>query len=269
LDAFPNSHFAAAVLVGVFSYGQVPAFALDEIVRVVKPGGVVVFTMRTDFHDSDAMGVRSRIEALVQNGAWQPSEVTQPEQYLPKLDPDAMFRVWCYRVLPTKLPDVPSNFAEAVRAAMTSRSKVKRIDHCHIWNSMASRLYNRYIECPGYYLVDCEEEILRTNADAIAGSEHVIVELGCGSARKVRNVLDAALRARPDTSLTYIPIDLPRLWSSMARACRSTRGKATSTTSCRPSPRTPPKRCSSSAARSATSRTWKTPCRTCARSAIG
>jgi len=208
LDAFPNSHFAAAVLVGVFSFGQAPAHALDEIVRVVKPGGVVVFTMRTDFHDSDAMGVRSRIDALVNSGAWQLAEITDPELYLPKKDPAALFRVWCYRVLPTKVPDVPSNFAEAVRDAMTSTSKVKRIDHCHIWNSMASRLYNRYIECPEYYLVDSEEEILRTNADEIAGSERLLVELGCGSARKVRNIFDAVLRSRPGTTLTYIPIDL-------------------------------------------------------------
>ena len=208
LDAFPASHFAAAVLVGVFSYGQAPAYALDEMVRVVKPGGVVVFTMRDDFYESNAMNVRSRIDRLSEINAWQLAEVSEPDLYLPKKDPDAKYRVWCFRVLPTKVGDVPDNFAEAVREAFTSSSKIKRIDHCHIWDSMASRLYNRYIECPEYYLVDCEEEILRTNADDIAGSERLLVELGCGSARKVRNILDAVLRVRPDKTVNYIPIDL-------------------------------------------------------------
>jgi L-histidine N-alpha-methyltransferase len=210
LDSFPMNHFDAAILVGVFSFGQAPAHALDEIVRVVKPGGVVVFTMRTDFFETDAMGVRSRIGDLEENSAWQLAELTEPEPYLPKKDPSAMFRVWCYRVLDTKVPDPPDNLAEAVRVAMSAPSPVKRIDHCHIWNSMASRLYERYIECPDYYLPNCEEEILSTHADEIAGSERFIVELGCGSARKVQHVFRAALSNGAETGVDYMPIDLSK-----------------------------------------------------------
>jgi uncharacterized SAM-dependent methyltransferase/ubiquinone/menaquinone biosynthesis C-methylase UbiE len=208
LDPFPSSHFDAAILVGVFSFGQAPAHALDEIVRVVKPGGVVVFTMRTDFFEQDAMGVRSRLDALERRGAWQQAEVTEPEQYLPKKDPSALFRVWCYRVLESKEPHVPSDLADAVRNALTSPDRVKRLDHCHIWNSMASRLYNRYIECPEYYLVDCEEEILESHADEIIGDDRRVVELGCGSARKVRHLIDAALARQTAPPVTYMPIDL-------------------------------------------------------------
>jgi uncharacterized SAM-dependent methyltransferase/ubiquinone/menaquinone biosynthesis C-methylase UbiE len=211
LDTFPMNHFDAAILVGVFSFGQAPAHALDEIVRVVKPGGVVVFTMRTDFFESDAMGVRSQIAALESNLAWQVAEVTEPELYLPKKDASAKFRVWCYRILATKIPDPPDNLADAVRTAMASPSRIKRIDHCYIWNSMASRLYNRYIECPDYYLPDSEEEILRTHAAEIAGDEDLVVELGCGSARKVRHVLRAALSGRAaGRTATYLPIDLSK-----------------------------------------------------------
>lgn len=210
LDAFPNSHFAAAVLVGVFSFGQAPAHTLDEITRVVKPGGVVVFTMRTDFFESDAMGVRSRMEALEKDGVWQQVHLTEPEQYLPKKDPKAMFRVWCYRVQDAQLSETESEFESAVRRAMASPSRVKRLDHCHIWNSMGSRLYDRYIDCPDYYLVDAEEEILRSRAGEIVDGERLFVELGCGSARKVKLLFDAALRGRASTRLTYTPIDLSK-----------------------------------------------------------
>jgi SAM-dependent methyltransferase len=104
LDDYPCDHCDAAVLVGVFSYGQAPAHALDEVVRVVKPGGVLAFTMRVDFFEQDAMAVRSKMEELDQAHAWRLVEVSEPEQYLPNKDPEALFRVWCYRVLETKAP---------------------------------------------------------------------------------------------------------------------------------------------------------------------
>lgn len=208
LDIFPNDHFQAAILVGVYSFGQAPAHSLDEVLRVVKPGGVIVFTVRTDFYDEDAMGVRSRIEDLETKGIWQLSEVSEPEKYLPKKDPDAEFRVWCYRVLPKPETAPPPDFTNAVHEALTSESRVKRIDHCHIWDSMGSRLYDRYIECDEYYLTNCEEEILRDNAHEIAGSNELFVELGCGSARKVKSVIAAALEEPRGGPVRYMPIDL-------------------------------------------------------------
>ncbi|MGE3808085.1 MAG: L-histidine N(alpha)-methyltransferase [Gemmataceae bacterium] len=208
VDALPINHFDAAILVGVFSYGQAPAHALEEILPLVKPGGLIVFTMRTDFHDADAMGVRSKMAELERQGAWQAVEVTEPELYLPNKDPRATFRVWCYRVRAEKFPPVDQAFASAVRSALTAPTSVKRLDHRYIWNSRASRLYNRYIETREYYLNDSEEEILRTNATDIINDESTIVELGCGSARKVKYLLSAADRRSDLDGLTYVPIDL-------------------------------------------------------------
>jgi L-histidine Nalpha-methyltransferase len=206
LDAFAAGSFDAAVLVGVFSYGQAPAETLDEIVRLVRSGGVVAFTLRTDFHAADAMGVRSRMEALEQRGAWRLLEHTDPMPYLPHKDPEAMFQVWCYRVTGDVEAEVEDGFEEAIREALTGDDWVKKIDHAWIWDSAASRLYERYTQTPGYYLTDCEEEILRDHAPEIAGGERLIVELGCGSARKVRHVLRAAV-ARGG-AVRYIPIDV-------------------------------------------------------------
>lgn len=154
------------------------------------------------------MGVRSRMEALEKIGAWRRLEATKPQPYLPRKDPDARFRVWCYRVLATKRPSETGMLGDAVRRAFSSKGPVRRIDHCHIWNSMASRLYNAYIESPDYYLVDCEEEILRSHASEISGDEQVLVELGCGSERKIRHLLEAVITSHPRKPPVYVPIDL-------------------------------------------------------------
>ncbi|MCB9577233.1 MAG: L-histidine N(alpha)-methyltransferase [Polyangiaceae bacterium] len=44
----------------------------------------------------------------------------------------------------------------------------------------------------------------------IVDGERLFVELGCGSARKVKLLFDAALRGRASTRLTYTPIDLSK-----------------------------------------------------------
>jgi len=206
LDAFAAGSFDAGVLVGVFSFGQAPAETLDEIVRLVRSGGVIAFTLRTDFHAADAMGVRSRMEALDARGAWRLLECTDPLPCLPHKDPDAMFQVWCYRVTGDVEAEVEDGFEEAIREALTGDDWVKKIDHAWIWDSAASRLYERYTQTPGYSLTDCEEEILRDHAAEIVGGEPLIVELGCGSARKIRHVLRAA--AARGGAVRYIPIDV-------------------------------------------------------------
>ncbi|MEZ5980079.1 MAG: L-histidine N(alpha)-methyltransferase [Planctomycetota bacterium] len=207
VDSLTTSSFDAAILVGVFSYGQAPAEALDEIARLVRPGGVVVFTMRTDFFEEDAMGVRSRMEALADDGVWRLLERTQPAPYLPKKDPDAKFSVWCYRVTGDAHDDPEDGFEEAVQEAFTSGERVVNIDHRWIWDSTASRLYDRYTRSDGYYLTDCEEEILRNDAKDIWNGERHVVELGCGSARKILHVLEAAVSAS-EGPVRYVPIDV-------------------------------------------------------------
>jgi len=94
----PDS-FDAAIGVGIFSYGQVENGCLDELLRIVRPGGCIAFTERTDFHESNEMGFRERQEALEQSGRWELLELTDPAPYLPEKEPDAMYRVWLYRVI--------------------------------------------------------------------------------------------------------------------------------------------------------------------------
>jgi len=208
VDAFETDRFDGAILVGVFSFGQAPAQALDEILRVVRPGGMVVFTMRTDFFEQDAMGVRSKLEELEEAGAWRRVDLTEPQPYLPRKDPDALFRVWCFEVLEGKRAEPSPDFADAVREAFAEPGPLKRLAHHHIWDAMSSRLYEAYIRRPEYYLNVCEEEVLETNAGDFLGDHALCVELGCGSAKKIQHVFDAVLEADPEATVDYMPIDV-------------------------------------------------------------
>ena len=49
IDA-PNSHYDAATCVGVFSFGHVLPSAIDEILRVLKPGGLLVIGLNDHFY---------------------------------------------------------------------------------------------------------------------------------------------------------------------------------------------------------------------------
>jgi uncharacterized SAM-dependent methyltransferase/ubiquinone/menaquinone biosynthesis C-methylase UbiE len=207
VDKYRKDTFDAVVLVGVFSYGQAPASALDEAVRLSRPGGLIVFTTRTDFHEEDAMGVRSRMEQLEQSGAWSLVEVTDPQPYLPAKDPDALFRVWCYRVTGNGHAEVESGFDDVAEEAFEADDDVLRFDHAWIWDSAASRLYDRYTTTGEYYLTDCEEEILSDHAKRIWNDEGLLVELGCGSARKISHVLQVCAESS-DEPVTYVPIDV-------------------------------------------------------------
>lgn len=78
--SFADDRFAAAVSVGVFSYVSDTAGALGELLRVVRPGGAVIFTQRTDLwgeRDCEAL-----IASMVASGVCT-AEMSDPSPYLP------------------------------------------------------------------------------------------------------------------------------------------------------------------------------------------
>lgn len=93
---FETASFDAVVSVGVLTLGHAPASSLDEMVRVTRPGGYVIFTLRPDVHESH--GFREKQAVLVEEEKWELVEVSEKEQVLPKGEPDAYHQVWVYRV---------------------------------------------------------------------------------------------------------------------------------------------------------------------------
>jgi predicted TPR repeat methyltransferase len=93
----PSDAFAAVVSTGVFAAGHAPPESFDELVRATKPGGYVVFSVRTDVYEDG--GFKEKQEALERDGKWQLVEVTDPFSHLRFEDPDLKVRVFAYRVL--------------------------------------------------------------------------------------------------------------------------------------------------------------------------
>ena len=95
---FPSDSFDAVVSVGVLTVGHAPASSLDELVRVTRPGGHVVFTLRPDVYEEN--GFREKQDALVHVGKWRLAEVSERFQPLPKGEPEVYHEVWAYQVSP-------------------------------------------------------------------------------------------------------------------------------------------------------------------------
>jgi L-histidine Nalpha-methyltransferase len=76
------------------------------------------------------------------------------------------------------------------------------------YDQRGSALFEAICEVPEYYLTRTELAILETYADAIAarvGPNCRLIELGSGSSRKVRLLLEAL-----ETPLAYVPVDISR-----------------------------------------------------------
>ncbi len=95
---FDTGSFDAVICVGVLTLGHAPARSLDELARVVRPGGFVVFTLRPDVYEQN--GFKEKQRQLESDGTWELTHVTEEFLGLPKGEPDVLFQVWMYRVRP-------------------------------------------------------------------------------------------------------------------------------------------------------------------------
>jgi len=81
--ALPESSFDVVHAAGLFAPGQGPPSCFDEFVRLLKPGGLAVFTIREHYHDGDEGALhRIRINELVAEGKWK-QVIKTSEPYLP------------------------------------------------------------------------------------------------------------------------------------------------------------------------------------------
>ncbi|MEA2165779.1 MAG: hypothetical protein QOK37_3906 [Thermoanaerobaculia bacterium] len=100
-----------------------------------------------------------------------------------------------------------SSFAHDVRRGLTATPKFL-LPH-YFYDALGSALFSAICELPEYYVTRAEDEILRERGSEIAaafGPRVRLVELGSGSARKTRHLIQAILN-RQET-LDYIPVDV-------------------------------------------------------------
>lgn len=93
---FPTDSFDAVISVGVLTVGHAPASSLEELVRITRPGGHVVFSLRPDLYEGG--GFKEKQSALESQQKWGLVEVSEKFQPLPKGEPEVLHEVWVYRV---------------------------------------------------------------------------------------------------------------------------------------------------------------------------
>ena len=94
---FPDDSFAAVISTGVFAAGHAPPESFDDLIRVTRPGGYMILSVRTDVYLEG--GCKEKQEALEREERWQLGDVSDPFAHLRFEDPDLKIQVFAYRVL--------------------------------------------------------------------------------------------------------------------------------------------------------------------------
>jgi len=92
---YASDSFDAIISVGVLTVGHAPASSFDELIRITRPGGYIVFSLRPDvYRDS---GFKEKQDNLESAGKWKLVESSEEFQPLPKGEPDVYHQVWVYQ----------------------------------------------------------------------------------------------------------------------------------------------------------------------------
>ena len=94
--SYETGSYDGVVSAGVLTAGHAPASSLDELVRVTRRGGHVIFTLRSD---RAPPGFDDKIAELERTGRWELVERGDEFQALPAGEPAVLVRVWAFRVL--------------------------------------------------------------------------------------------------------------------------------------------------------------------------
>ena len=92
----PDRTFGAIRCCGTISPKHAPAHSFDELVRVAKPGAVVVFSLRDD--DAQEPEFLRKLEDLEHEKRWRPMFRTPDFRGMPYGDLQISHRVYVYEV---------------------------------------------------------------------------------------------------------------------------------------------------------------------------
>ena len=88
-----NNFYGGVMCVGTFTFGHVKPNALDEFIRITKPGGLICFTINEGIHEE--YGFDKKIISLNQNNKWEEIEFFKSD-YIASKDVNAWLGL--YRV---------------------------------------------------------------------------------------------------------------------------------------------------------------------------
>lgn len=91
---YPDGRFAAFLSTGVFTAGHAPPSSLDELIRIVRPGGHAIFTVR----DVVLRAFREKMDGLEKSRAWTKIEESAPFRAFLLAEPEVMVTAFVFRV---------------------------------------------------------------------------------------------------------------------------------------------------------------------------
>src|SRR5690348_5849552 len=109
-----------------------------------------------------------------------------------------------------------TGFAADVRDGLTKPGQ-KELPSKYLYDTLGSKLFDAICELPEYGLTRADERLLGQHSQEIAArvsGEVVVCELGSGSGRKTRWILEAVARRR---KIRYFPVEISR---SALAVCR-------------------------------------------------
>ncbi|WP_293066327.1 MULTISPECIES: methyltransferase domain-containing protein [unclassified Moorena] len=94
---FPSATFDAVTACGVFTYGHAPSHSFDELIRVTKPGGYIIFTLRPDFYESSDF--KDKMANLEAQENWKLTDLGDKYQAENVDQVPIFFQTWVYLVI--------------------------------------------------------------------------------------------------------------------------------------------------------------------------
>lgn len=94
---YADDEFDAVISIGVFTQGHARPGAFDDLIRVVRSGGKIVFGLRTDVYEDE--GFKEKQSALETESKWKLIERSEDFLGMPKKQLDKYNNIWVYEVL--------------------------------------------------------------------------------------------------------------------------------------------------------------------------
>ena len=91
---YPHDTFDGVVVAGVFTPGHASVDSFDELIRITKGDGYIIYTLRSDVTPP---GFLERQVELEERGLWTLRHTSGPFQSLPHGEPEVHHRVWAYQ----------------------------------------------------------------------------------------------------------------------------------------------------------------------------
>src|SRR5262245_47515578 len=125
------------------------------------------------------------------------------------------------RVADPSAEDPTGRMAREVRDALASSPRW--LPSKYFYDDRGSALFERITTLPEYYLTRAEAEILEAEADALLAAVRPaeLFEIGSGSGRKTRRLVEAGLRAGSLEAVTFLDLHRASLEASLESLARA------------------------------------------------